>query len=221
LQCYSVGERCEGEKDHPYVPYASCCADASCEKVSGDWGKICVASKSYAPAPAPSYAPAPAPSYAPAPAPSYAPAPAPSYAPAPAPSYAPAPAPSYAPAPAPSYAPKCYKTGERCMGADYHPQVEYRDCCSQDDECVTSGYDWGKFCVKKVVKDYGPAAPEGDYGAEAPKCAKKDEMCEGEKGYDYVSPVPCCSGYECTGKPTGYGKYGKTCVEVTDSYKKY
>jgi hypothetical protein len=189
LQCYSVGERCEGEKDHPYVPYASCCADASCEKVSGDWGKICVASKSYAPAPAPSYAPAPAP--------------------------------SYAPAPAPSYAPKCYKTGERCMGADYHPQVEYRDCCSQDDECVTSGYDWGKFCVKKVVKDYGPAAPEGDYGAEAPKCAKKDEMCEGEKGYDYVSPVPCCSGYECTGKPTGYGKYGKTCVEVTDSYKKY
>lgn len=85
-----------------------------------------------------------------------------------------------------AYPTKCYKKGERCIGAKGYPKVDYYPCCDNVKR-VSVSYDWGEFC------------------GEAPM--KKPVKCAGEEGYPYFEYKSCAPGYHCV-KPDSSYKYG-------------
>jgi hypothetical protein len=95
-------------------------------------------------------------------------------------------------------APKCYKSGERCRGADNHPAVPWLGCCNAYETCDTPAKDWGYVCGKPYAPPPPPPPPP------APKCGEKGASCGS------YNDAGCCgySGLECIKDSYGQGKCG-------------
>jgi uncharacterized protein YkwD len=65
---------------------------------------------------------------------------------------------------------QCHATGQRCMGAEGYPHVQYLKCCDSFDECVVdSSLGWGSFCKPMHPRRPTPASSQATsmtyYGA--------------------------------------------------------
>lgn len=105
-------------------------------------------------------------------------------------------------APATSYH-ACYADGERAIGADGYPAVDYLPCCSGKPplpmDPSAHGYDattrWGLFCggTGKVIV--------------AEQCYNDGERAIGAPGYEAVPYKPCCNGREPKAVAYDWGKF--------------
>lgn len=81
--------------------------------------------------------------------------------------------------------PKCYKDGEKCMGAEGYEYVPYAPCCD-DSVCMPNKKKgWGSFCMK---------APKKTYPAKTPKVTKGYKATTAPPTYEattakYVAPT--------------------------------
>lgn len=112
------------------------------------------------------------------------------------------------PMPYGTYAPKCYKAGERCMGAPGKPYVDYYPCCDGSPCVEDAAMGYGGFC-KPPPKDY--------YGKpEEPMCYAESERCMGAPGKPYVPYHPCCAGECVKDAAMGYGYFCKPTPPTKD-----
>lgn len=99
---------------------------------------------------------------------------------------------------------KCYKAGERSVGAPGKPMVDYMPCC--DGKAPQEKYGaWGKFCGLP-----SPYAPEPVVPKE-----RVPKKCAGDDGYPYVPYLDCGDGYKCEREPK-YG-WGFFCMPTGNS----
>jgi hypothetical protein len=149
------------------------------------------------------------------------------------------------PIPKDYYAGKCYKTGERCMGAEGKPYVEYLPCCIKGDVCrehspkeTGNGNDssWGSFCVaydgagepdyKKAYETEKEQDTKTQYDVKYYdyKCHITGSKCGGAPGFPYVEyGNGCCSSTESCVPDAymGWGKFCKSHDEIYSDYEKY
>lgn len=86
------------------------------------------------------------------------------------------------------YAPKCYKLGERCVGAAGYDYVEWCPCCDEGATCTGKDEHYGLVCEIAEHKDYG-------YGYEKPTYAPE---------YPVATADPVDAYYPVTDPPTVY-----------------
>lgn len=88
----------------------------------------------------------------------------------------------------------CYFPGERSVGAEGYPEVEYKPCCDGG-EAVPRPDEWGLFCPGSL-----PTVP-------VPTCAKYGERVVGAEGYPPVEFNFCCDGWTPSPKEGDWGKF--------------
>jgi hypothetical protein len=146
------------------------------------------------------------------------------------------------PVPKGYYDDKCYKTGEKCMGAAGKPYVEYLPCCTQGEVCkelltypaeygVVKDDEWGSFCVPAGNDDKVPvydvkekAGYEYSHKFYDYKCHTTGFRCATADGFPYVdSGNGCCSSKEACVPDAymGWGKFCKPLEKVYSDYEKY
>jgi hypothetical protein len=135
------------------------------------------------------------------------------------------------------YEGKCYKTGEKCMGAAGKPFVQYLPCCTAGNVCKELAYgiakdsEWGSFCVPAAGEDKPPVygqkdQPKSEYDSKFYdyKCHATGSKCSGAPGYPYVDyGNGCCSATDsCVPDSSkGWGNFCKPMSEVYSEYEQY
>lgn len=210
-ECYSPGERNEGESGYPSVAYKPCCDARKALKMAGQWGKFCPGGTAITDTDCykegernqgePGY-----------------------------------PAVQYKPCCDGLQARKvigewgmfcpggkaitdanCYKKGERNQGAPGYPAVQYKPCCDGEGSVKVKG-EWGRFCPGgKAIVD---APTPGSGGSTV--CYEKGERNQGAPGYPGVPYAPCCDGREGVTVKGEWGRFcpGSKAITGNDCYKK-
>jgi hypothetical protein len=104
-------------------------------------------------------------------------------------------------------APKCYKEGERCIGAPGKPFVEYCSCCEGACDKPDPSYGgYGMVCSKGGYTPSPPTkapvytTPPKAYTVVEPKCVKSGESCD-------PYGLKCCDMVSCVASSKNPGKY--------------